>query len=280
MRREPGPARMTLELLGGEGVSAMEWERKFRVGAVVAIVSAMVALTIAGCASSDQGDDESRANKLEQKNEQLQQENAQLESEVERLEKEIESLRSDVADARAEASAEQATAEETQAETEDPASGPEESGGELQVVDPEELEGESVPDLLPDDFPLPSGGTVQNIYEDDSSVTMTILLDSTFDTAVAFYDEQLPPQGWEESDRTEGEVEGSKGVDISFDKGTFIPEGSPQDPNYEQVKEDLTLSIYELAPSGVAVDIRWFDYELADQQRNAEEDGSSGDQTT
>lgn len=109
---------------------------------------------------------------------------------------------------------------------------------------------------------------------------MTILLDSTFEETVAFYEEQLPAEDWEElvGERVEGETEGFEGVDTSWERGTYIPQDLPQDdPTYEQTAQTLDVGVYELDPSGVQVDIRWYDSELADQQREAEEnDGNEG----
>ena len=106
--------------------------------------------------------------------------------------------------------------------------------------------------------------------------SLNFVIDSDFDTTGAFYDEQLAAQGWEETDRTEGTVEGLKGVETTWERGTFIPEGSPQDPDYEQTKENLTLGVYEIEPSGVIVEIFWNDYErLSDDSGEQEEDQPS-----
>jgi hypothetical protein len=33
-------------------------------------------------------------------------------------------------------------------------------------------------------------------------------------------------------------------VETSWERGTFIPEGSPNDPDFEQTKETRTLEVY------------------------------------
>jgi len=244
---------------------------------VVLAASLCLAVLLAGCGGSTK----TNGSELKSENDALRQDNERLKGEVRRLEEEVEVLRSDVAEARAEAEQAEATAAEAEAAP----SGSEEGsgGGEVADAGPGDVGGEPLPELMPKDFPLPAGASVRNVYEDDSSFSMTILLDSTFDEAVAFYEEQLPAQGWEElvGDRVEGETEGFEGVETSWEKGTFIPEDLPQDdPDYEQTAQTLSLGVYELDPSGVQVDVRWYDYELADRQREAEENDSDGGQSS
>ena len=33
-------------------------------------------------------------------------------------------------------------------------------------------------------------------------------------------------------------------METSWERGTFIPEGSPNDPDFEQTKETMTLEVY------------------------------------
>src|SRR3989337_1482071 len=56
-------------------------------------------------------------------------------------------------------------------------------------------------------------------------------------------------------------VEGLRGAETSWERGTFIPEGSPNDPDFAQTKETMTLEVYEIEPSGVAVEVFWTDFE-------------------
>ncbi len=76
------------------------------------------------------------------------------------------------------------------------------------------------------------------------------------------------------TDRTEGTVEGLRGVETSWEGGTFIPEGSPDVPDFEQTNgtmtlevyeiepSGVTLEVYEIEPSGVAVGVFWTDFEV------------------
>jgi hypothetical protein len=73
--------------------------------------------------------------------------------------------------------------------------------------------------------------------------SLNFVIDSDFETSARFYDEQLSAQGWEETDRTEGTVEGLEGAETSWERGTFIPKGSPDDPDFEQTKETMTLEV-------------------------------------
>lgn len=246
-----------------------EWRRK--TGTLAAGVVFLATLTAAGCGSSEQGNaGGSGSSGLREENAQLREENANLEEEIGRLEEEAEGLRSDIAEARAEAE---------EAESAAGQAAEDESGGTLTAVGPEELEGEPLPGLVPDDLPLPSGGSVRDVYEDDYTFSMTILLPSTFDETLAFYEERLPEVDWQEvvGDRVEGTTNGFRGVETSWDKGTYIPQDLPQDdPDYEQVAQNMDISVYELDPSGVQVDVRWYDYELSDSQREAEENDADG----
>lgn len=70
-------------------------------------------------------------------------------------------------------------------------------------------------------------------------------------------------------------MEGLKGVETSWERGTYIPQGSPQDSDYEQTKETLTLGVYEIEPSGVAVEIFWNDYKLLGEDSQEPEDPQS-----
>jgi hypothetical protein len=92
--------------------------------------------------------------------------------------------------------------------------------------------------------------------------SVNFVTDSDFETTTGFYDGQLAGRGWEETDRTEGTVEGPKGSETSWERGTFMPKGSPNDPDFGQAKETVTLGIYGIEPSGAAVEIFWTDFEI------------------
>ena len=97
------------------------------------------------------------------------------------------------------------------------------------------------------------------------SSSLTFVVDSDFGTTTGFYDEQHPAQGWEETGRTEGTVEGLETVQASWERGTFIPEGRPNAPDYEQASETMIPDVYEKEPSGVAVEVFWTDFDLLDK---------------
>ena len=60
-------------------------------------------------------------------------------------------------------------------------------------------------------------------------------------------------------------MEGPEAVETSWERGTFIPEGRPSDPDYEQTRETMTLDVYEKEPSGVAVEVFRTDFELVNK---------------
>jgi len=238
---------------------------------VVVLVAAFV---LAGCGGST-GTDESG---LRAENKELRQENERLDEEVGRLQGEVGRLQGEVEDARetAEAEPEVPATEPTAQEDEVRKADPEEpSGGGLAVAGPGDVGGEELPEVMPDDFPIPAGAVADYVSEMGYNFSLNFVIDSDFETTRDFYDEQLVAQGWEETDRTEGTVEGLKGVETSWERGTYLPEGSPREPDYEQTKESLTLGVYEIEPSGVAVEIFWTDYELLGDDEGQEDQQSS-----
>lgn len=217
---------------------------------------------------------------LRAENKDLRQENRRLNEEVQRLQGEVERLQGEVEDARETAEAEpEAPETETPSTTQEDAvreAGPEgSSGGGLAVAGPGDVGGEELLGVMPDDFPIPAGAVADYVSEMEYNFSLNFVIDSDFVTTGAFYDEQLAAQGWEETDRTEGTVEGLKGAETTWERGTFIPEGSPRDPDYEQTKENLSLGVYEIEPSGVAVELFWSDYELLNRDTSEEERGGS-----
>ena len=245
----------------------MEAERKrilTRAGRLSAVALAAV-FALAGCG----GPTETDASGLRAENRELRQENERLDEEVQRLQGEVERLQGEVEDTREaaeapetevpKAEAPESTAQEDEVREADPERS---SGGGLAVAGPGEVEGEELPGVMPDDFPIPAGAVADYVSEMGYNFSLNFVIDSDFETTTGFYDERLAAQGWEETDRTEGTVEGLKGVETNWERGTFIPEGSPDDPDYEQTKETLSLGVYEIEPSGVAVEIFWTDFEL------------------
>jgi len=125
-----------------------------------------------------------------------------------------------------------------------------------------EVEGKELPEAMPEDFPIPAGAVVDYVSETGYNSSLNFVIDSDFETTTGFYYEQLAARGWEETDRTEGTVEGLEGAETSWERGTFIPEGSPNDPDFAQTKETLTLEVFDSEPSGVAVEVFWTDFEI------------------
>ena len=224
-----------------------------------AVVALAAALALAGCGGST----ETISSDVEAENRELRQENERLEGEVERLQGEVGRLQGEVEEARETAAAEPEVPEPAAREEEVEEAEPEESsGGGLAVAGPGEVEGEELPEVMPEDLPIPAGAVADHESEMGYNFSLTFVIDSDFETTTGFYDEQLAAQGWEETGRTEGTVEGLKAVETSWERGTFIPEGSPDDPAYEQTRETMTVDVYEIEPSGVAVEVFWTDFEL------------------
>ena len=107
------------------------------------------------------------------------------------------------------------------------------SGGGLAMAGPGDVSGEELPEAMPEDFPILTDAVVDYVSEMGYNFSLNFVIDSDFETTAGFYDEQLSARGWEETDRTEGTVEGLRGVETSWERGTFIPEGSPNDPDFE-----------------------------------------------
>jgi hypothetical protein len=62
---------------------------------------------------------------------------------------------------------------------------------------------------------------------DGLQLSLNFVIDSDFETTTGFYYEQLAARGWEETDRTEGTVEGLRGAETSWERGTFIRRAAP-----------------------------------------------------
>jgi hypothetical protein len=203
------------------------------------------------------------ASGLEAENRELHQENERLGEEVEWLQGEVERLQGEVEDARETSGTEEPATEPTAQQEQVRAAEPEGSpGGGLAVAGPGEVEGEELPEAMPEDFPIPAGAVVDYVSEMGYNSSLNFVIDSDFETTTGFYYEQLAARGWEETDRTEGTVEGLEGAETSWERGTFIPEGGPNDPDFAQTKETLTLEVFDREPSGVAVEVFWTDFEI------------------
>lgn len=88
------------------------------------------------------------------------------------------------------------------------------AGGGLAVAGPGDVSGEELPEAMPEDFPIPAGA-VDYVSEMGYNFSLNFVIESGFETTAGFCDEQLAAQGWEETDRTEGTVEGLKGAETS-----------------------------------------------------------------
>ena len=233
-------------------------------------VGIVMCLTLSGCASliTSGGEADGEVQRLRSENEDLRSENEDLQAEVRELQSEMEDLQAEVAQASAGSDSAVESADPTEQESADETnSASEESpdAGSIAVAGPGDTSGDSVPEIMPEDFPLPSGAVLEYTNEGDYNFSLDFLLDSDLASITAFYEEQLQTQGWEEVDRTEYEQDGLAGVETSWERGTYIPKGSPQDSDYEQTDETLTLTLQEVQPSGVGGRILWNSYKLLDE---------------
>jgi hypothetical protein len=204
----------------GQGLGAdrkRNARRTVRAGKLFVVLLA-AAFALAGCGGSTGTD----ALGLEAENRELRQENERLGEEVERLQGEVERLQGEVEDARETSGAEatEPTAQGEEVREAEPEGSP---GGGLAVAGPGEVEGEELPEATPEDFPIPAGAIVDYVSEMGYNFSLNFVIDAGFETTADFYDEQLAARGWEETDRTEGTVEGLRGVETSWERGTFIP---------------------------------------------------------
>lgn len=225
-----------------------------RLGVVLCLV-----LALGGCTGGGGGDAE-----------QLRAENKELQSENEQLQQEIEDLQGQVAEADDEGTAADVDSPETtQPEDDDPtSSGASESGSggeDIQVAGDGDVSGEEVPEIKPDDVPLPSSAVLDYTNEGDYNFSLDFVLDSDLESLTAFYEKQLEAEGWEEVDRTEYEQDGLEGVETSWEKGVYTPKGSPQESDYEQTDQTLSLTLQEIQPSGSAGRLLWNSYKLLDE---------------
>ena len=174
------------------------------------VVLLAAAFALAGCGGSTGTD----ASGLEDENRELRQENERLGEEVERLQGEVERLQGEVADVREASGTEEPATESTAQGEEVREAEPEGSpGGGLAVAGPGDVSGEELPEAMPEDFPIPAGPVVDYVSEIGYNFSLNFLIDSGFETTAGFYNEQLSTRGWEETDRTEGTVEGLEGAE-------------------------------------------------------------------
>ncbi len=235
--------------------------RKLVFGAKLAVLL-MAALSLAGCSIIDGGlsSSSSEVENLRADNEQLREDNEQLRAENERL-------RAEVADAQAGDEVEQVSSSPESVPEEDP-SGVEQAssgGGNLTAAGAGEVSGEAVPEIMPEDFPLPSGAVLEYTNEDFYSFSLQFVLDTDLQSTTSFYEEQLQAGGWRESGRTEYEQDGLEGLDLTWERDTFIPEDSPQESAYKQNDERVDITMQEIQPSGVIVQILWNSGKLLDE---------------
>jgi hypothetical protein len=229
-------------------------------------------LILVGCASLLDSGNGDEAGQLRAQNKELRAENEELQAEIEDLQAENEDLQAELAEASTgdgtsdvespEVTQEEAAVEESSGE---PSSEDDSAGGSIEVAGPGDVSGESVPEIMPEDFPLPAGAVLEYTNEGDYNFSLDLVLDSDLGSITAFYEEQLQSRGWKEVDRTEYEQDGLEGVETSWERGTYIPEGSPNDPDYEQTDETLSLTLQEIQPSGVAGRLLWNSYKMLDE---------------
>lgn len=234
-----------------------------RLAAVAA--GACLVLVLAGCGSLlGTGGGEDEAGKLRAENEELRAENETLRAEVEDLQGQV----AEVSDEGASADVESSESTQSGSESGDSSggdSGASSGGGSIEVAGDGDVSGSDVPDLMPEDFPLPSGAVLDYTNEGDYNFSLDFVLDSDLESLTTFYEKQLQETGWEEVDRTEYEQDGLEGVETSWEKGTYIPKGSPQDSDYEQTDQTLSLTLQEIQPSGAAGRLLWNSYKLLDE---------------
>lgn len=230
-------------------------------------------LFLVGCASLPDSGDSDSAGQLRAQNKELRAENEDLQAEIEDLQAENEDLQAELAEASAgddtsDVESPEVTQEEAAGEkpSDEPSSRGDSGGrGSIEVAGPGDVSGESIPEIMPEDFPLPAGAVLEYTNEGDYNFSLDLVLDSDLESITAFYEEQLRSRGWKEIDRTEYEQDGLEGVETSWERGTYIPEGSPDDPDYEQTDETLSLTLQEIQPSGVAGRLLWNSYKMLDE---------------
>ncbi len=238
-------------------------ERRWRVGTVAMVLCLM--LILVGCASLLDSGDSDDAVQLRAQNEELRAENEELQAEIEDLQAELAeaSAGDETSDVESPEVTQQEPAQEEAADgTSSGSEGGSGGGGSIEVAGPGDVSGESVPGIMPEDFPLPAGAVLEYTNEGDYNFSLDFVLDSDQESITAFYEEQLQSRGWKEVDRTEYEQDGLAGVETSWERGAYIPEGSPNDPDYEQTDETLSLTLQEIQPSGVAGRLLWNSYKM------------------
>ena len=226
------------------------------------VYGAVVAFMLAGCGGG--GDSGGGAA------DRLRVENRELQSENERLQGEIEALQGQVAEADDEGTvADVDGPEETDSEEAEPSTDDDSEGGSgganIQVAGEGDVSGKEVPEIMPEDFPLPSGAVLDYTNEGDYNFSLDFVLDSDLESLTTFYEDELESQGWKEVDRTEYERDGLEGVETSWEKGVYVPKGSPEDSDYEQTDQTLSLTLQEIQPSGSAGRLLWNSYKLLDE---------------
>lgn len=236
-----------------------------RLAAVAA--GACLVLVLAGCGSllGAGGGGEDEAGKLRADNEELRAENEKLQAEIEDLQGQVAEASDEGASADVESPDESTPSEPESGDSSGGDSSESSGGGDIEVAGDGDVSGEEVPEIMPEDFPLPSGAVLDYTNEGDYNFSLDFVLDSDLESLTAFYEKQLQETGWEEVDRTEYEQDGLKGVETSWEKGVYTPEGSPQDSDYEQTDQTLSLTLQEIQPSGSAGRILWNSYKMLDQ---------------
>lgn len=241
-----------------------------RPGVSVASGCLLALVLLAGCGGGSGSEDAAEAGRLRAENGELRAENEDLQAEVGDLQAEIEDLQAEVGELQAEAETDGSEAIQEESAPEGPvaeaSSEPGSDAGGVEVAGPGDVSGEPVPGIKPEDLPLPAGAVIDYADEGDYNFTLDFVLDSDLASVVGFYEERLQQAGWEEVDRTEYEQDGLEGVEVSYERGAYVPQGSPQnDPDYEQTDQTLNLILQEIQPSGVGSRISWNSYELLDE---------------
>ena len=153
-----------------------------RLGKLGAIVC--LALALSGCAGllAGGGDSNGDVDKLQAENKELKAKNDDLQTEIEDLQKQVAEAETKGDSANIE-SPESTQPESTQVEskTKDNSgdnSGGGSGGGDIAVAGDGDVSGKEVPDIMPNDFPLPSGAVLDYTNEGDYDFSLDFVLDS------------------------------------------------------------------------------------------------------
>lgn len=154
----------------------METDRKRIVARVIhvrrlPVIVLVTAFVLAGCGGSTG----TSSSGLQAENKELRQENDRLDEEVQRLQGEVERLQVEVEEAESEATETEPPAGSGEDEVQE-AEPEESSGGGLAVADPSDVSGEELPEIMPDDFPLPAGAVADYANETDYNFSLDLVL--------------------------------------------------------------------------------------------------------